>query len=434
MVRIDRRRLLKLSGAGAAAAASGGLAGILASGRAPAYAQETTLHWVRWSDFVPASDKLLREKILPEGQKALGIKIQFETINANDIQARVTSSIQSGSGPDIIMALNNWPQLYARSLADVSDVAEEIGTQQGGYYDICKSVGTYQGKWIGVPWAVGGGLVAYRKSWLADAGYPKFPVTWDEWHDAGKKLKAAGHPIGQTLGHTFGDAPGFWYPYLWSWGGKEVEADGKTVALDSKETVESVKFAVAFWNDCCDPGGLAWDDSSNNRAFLSGTIAATNNGASIYLEAKKKPDMYLTDKGTPMKDDISHAPLGTGAGGHFNLPGPFIDMVMGYSQKQKPAKDFLRWIHTKPIFEQWFTSQQGYTDGATKVWENDPVWNIDPVMEPFKYLPGRRAPRRLCRAAEPEGCRGPDQVHYRRYVCQSRPGNETRGRSQMGDW
>ena len=38
MVRINRRRLLKLSGAGAATAAAGGLAGILASGRAPAYA------------------------------------------------------------------------------------------------------------------------------------------------------------------------------------------------------------------------------------------------------------------------------------------------------------------------------------------------------------------------------------------------------------
>ena len=107
--------------------------------------------------------------------------------------------------------------------------------------DTSASIG---GKWIGVPWAVGGGLVTYRKSWLADIGYEKFPVTWDEWHDAGKKWKAAGHPIGQTLGHTFGDAPGFWYPYLWSWGGKEVEADGKTVALNSKETIESVKFAV----------------------------------------------------------------------------------------------------------------------------------------------------------------------------------------------
>jgi ABC-type glycerol-3-phosphate transport system substrate-binding protein len=387
MVRIDRRSVLKLSGAGAAAAATGGLAAILASGRAPAYAQETTVHWVRWSDFVPASDQLLRNKLLPEGEKALGIKIKFETINANDIQARVTSSIQSASGPDIILGLNNWPQLYATSLADVSEVAEEIGNAQGGYYDMCKTVGTYQGKWIGVPWAVGGGLVCYRISWLHDIGLEKFPVTWDEWHAAGKKWKAAGHPIGQTLGHTFGDAPGFWYPYLWSWGGKEVEADGKTVALDSKETLDSVKFAIAFWNDCCDPGGFAWDDSSNNRAFLSGTIAATNNGASIYLEAKKKPDTYLTEKGTPMFKDIQHAPLGSGAAGHFNLPGPFIDMVMGYSPNQKAAKDFLRWIHTKPVFEEWFTSQQGYTCGATKDWEKDPVWNLDPVLTPFKDLP-----------------------------------------------
>ena len=388
MRRIDRRRLLKISGAGAIAASAGGLASILASGRAPAYAQAQALHWVRWSDFVPASDQVLKGKITQECEKALGIKLRLETINANDIQARVTSSIQSGNGPDIIMSIGNWVQLYATSLADVSDVAEEIGKAQGGYYDICKAVATYQGKWVGVPWAVGGGLVAYRKSWLEEAGYPKFPVTWDEWHDAGKKLKAKGHPIGQTLGHTFGDAPGFWYPYLWSWGGKEVEADGKTVALNSKETLELVKFAVSFWNDCCDPGGLAWDDTSNNRAFLSGTISATNNGASIYLEAKKKPDSYLTEKGTPMKDDILHAPLGTGTGGHYNLPGPFTDMVMGYSQNQKAAKDFLRWVHSKPVFEQWFTSQQGYTDGATKEWENDPVWNVDPVLAPFKDLPG----------------------------------------------
>src|SRR4029077_4403296 len=215
-----------------------------------------------------------------------------------------------------------------------------------------------QGKWIGVPWAIGGGLVAYRKSWLAEAGYEKFPVTWDEWHDAGKKLKAKGRPIGQTLGHTFGDAPGFWYAWLWSFGGKEVEADGKTVALNSKETLESVKFAVRFWTDCCDPGGLAWDDTSNNRAFLSGTIAATANGASIYLEARKKPDTYQTEKGAPMKDDIQHAPIPGGAGGVFNLPGPFTNLLMKYSKNQDAAKKFMRWVSSKEIFEKWFTSQQ----------------------------------------------------------------------------
>ena len=387
MARIDRRRFLKLSGAGTVAAGTGGLAGILATGRAPAYAQTAAVHWLRWSDFVPASDKLLLNQITPACQKELGIKLRLEMVNANDIQARVTSAIQSGSGPDIILGLNNWPQLYTESLADVGDVAEKLGAEQGGFYAISKAVATVGSKWIGVPWCVGGGLVAYRKSWFAEVGYDKLPDTWDQYQAAGKQLKAKGRPIGQALSHSFGDPPGFWYPWLWSWGGKEVEADGKTVALDSKETLELVKKAVPFWNDACDTGGLAWDDSSNNRAFLSGSISATNNGASIYLEAKRKPDTYLTEKGTPLYQDILHAPLPKGPGGQYNLPGPFTNMLMGYSKNQAAAKEFISWINSKPIFGQWFASQQGYTDGATKYWETDPLWGKDPVLLPFRNIP-----------------------------------------------
>jgi len=403
MARIHRRKLLKLSGAGAImASAGGGLAGILAAGRAPAYAQATSVHYLRWSDFVPASDKLLKEQIAPQCEKALGIKLNIEMVNANDLQARITSAIQSGSGPDIIYAIGNWPQLYAQSVADVSDVTEAIGEAQGGFYEVSRLVATVGRKWIGAPWTTGGGLLTYRKSWFDEIGYSggKFPQTWEEYREAGKKLKAKGRPFGQTLGHTFGDAPSFWYPYLWSWGGKEVEADGKTVALNSKEVVESVKFAVGLWKDACDEGGLAWDDSSNNRAYLAGTISATNNGASIYLEAKKKPDSYLTEKGTPLWQDTLHAPLPKGAGGQFALPFPSTNMLMGYSKNQKPAKDVLRWITSKEIFGQWFTSQQGYSDGAAKDWEKDPVWNVDPVLLPFRDIPNKG---RLAGYAGPPG-------------------------------
>jgi ABC-type glycerol-3-phosphate transport system substrate-binding protein len=387
MARIARRRLLKLSGSGVAAAQTGGLAAILATGRTPAFAQETTVHWLRWADFVPASDVLLKGPITQECKKATGITLKLETVNANDLQSRITSAIQSGTGADIVMAIGNWPQLYAESLADSSDVAEEIGKAQGGYYDVSRLVATVGNKWIGVPWTVGGGLVAYRKSWLEEVGYKTFPETWDALRDAGKKLKAKGRPIGQTAGHTFGDAPSWWYPYLWSWGGKEVEADGKTVVLNSKETVESIKFAVALWKDACDEGGLAWDDTNNNRAFLSNGISATNNGASIYIEAKRKPDTYQTEKGTPMWQDIQHARIPKGAGGQFNLPFPFTDMLMGYSRNQKPAKDFLRWVHSKPVYDEWFTSQQGYSDGATREWEKHKVWDVDPVLRPFRDIP-----------------------------------------------
>jgi multiple sugar transport system substrate-binding protein len=388
MRRIHRRRLLQLSSAGAVAASTGGLATILAARRAPAYAQGSALHWLRWADFVPASDQLLRNQIAAECQKVLGIKLTLEMINANDIQARVTSAVQSGSGPDIILVVNNWPQLYSESVADVSDVAEEIGKAQGAFYDVSRVVASDGKRWIAMPWTIGGGLLTNRRSWFAEVGYndDRFPETWEEYRAAGKKLKAQGRPFGQTLGHTFGDAPVFWYPYLWSWGGKEVEADGKTVALNSKETVESVKFAVAFWNDCYDPGGLAWDDSSNNRALLAGTVSSTNNGASIYLEAKKKPETYLTETQTPLWKDIFHTRLPKGPGGQFSLPFPFSDMVMGYSKNQKGAKDFLRWVHSKPVYDQWFASQQGFTLGPTAEWQNHPLWQDDPIMLPFRSL------------------------------------------------
>ena len=136
MARITRRKLLKVTGAGAVAAKTGGLAAILATGRAPAYAQATTVHWLRWNDFVPACDQLLRQKLLPEAEKSLGIKVNYETVNGNDLQPRITSAIQSGAGPDLIMLFNNHPHLYKASLVDLSDVAEEIGKAQGGQYPI----------------------------------------------------------------------------------------------------------------------------------------------------------------------------------------------------------------------------------------------------------------------------------------------------------
>jgi multiple sugar transport system substrate-binding protein len=386
MTHVTRRKLLKLSGASAAAASTGGLASILASARAPAFAQAQTVHWLRWVDFVPASDQLLKRDVVAECEKTLGIKLTVETINGNDIQARTTSAIQSGSGPDVICALNNWPQLYAESVVDVNDVAETIGKAQGGFYDELIQVGydAVGKRWLGVPWTIVPAQIAYRKSWFEAAGSPKFPTTWEEYRAVGKKLKAAGHPIGQTLGHTFGDAPTFAYPYLWSWGGKEVEADGKTVALNSKETIESVKFMTDFYKDAHDEGGLAWDDTNNNRAFLSGTISATLNGASIYIESLRKPDSYQTDKGRPMKEDILHAPLPRGPAGQFSYHAPFTNMLMKYSKQQDAAKKLLAWISSKDGHDKWFLSQKGFSIGATKDWQKHKMWDEDPVMLPFR--------------------------------------------------
>jgi multiple sugar transport system substrate-binding protein len=383
--RIDRRTFLKVGGAVGVVAAAGGLEGILAAQRAPAYAQGTKLHWVRWVDFIPEADVELKRQ-MPEASKALGAEVTLETINANDLQPRITAAIQSGSGADIFMVQYNWAQLYANSVVDVSDVANEIAKAEGGFYDVYAPSARVGGKWLAVPHSIIGNAVAYRRSWLKEVGASEFPKTWDEARKVFAQLKKKGKPYGQTLGHTFGDAPTFAYPVLWNFGGAETDASGKKVVINSKGGVESVKFMQAFWKDACDEGGLAWDDTNNNRAFHAGEISASLNGASIYIVAKRKKDQIKDEKGEPMYQDIDHAGLlPAGPAGQFPLYLNHSHAVMKYSKNQKLAKDFLRWLHKKENFEKWFVVNEGYSVAATTVWEKHSMWEkLDKPLQIFR--------------------------------------------------
>src|SRR5436189_5842821 len=112
-----------------------GVAGIVAAGRAPAFAQGTKLHIVRWVDFIPEADVELKRQ-MPEASKALGAEVTFETINANDLQPRITAAVQSGSGADIFNFQYNWPHLYQNAVVDVGDVVNEVSKAEGGLYDV----------------------------------------------------------------------------------------------------------------------------------------------------------------------------------------------------------------------------------------------------------------------------------------------------------
>ena len=379
---LSRRTFLAASAAAGATAAVG-LEGILAAGRAPAYAQGTRLNIVRWVDFIPACDVELKRQAVDAG-KALGAEVVFEFINANDLQARITAAMQSGAGPDIIQMLHNWPHLYANGLVDVGDLVAWQVKEQGALYTQSEVNVKVGGKYLALPHGIVPGLIAYRKSWLDEVGATTFPKTYEELRQVGAKLKQKGHPIGQTLGHTFGDAPGWAYPLMWNYGGQETDKGGKT-AIDSKGSVESVKFMTAFWKDACDEGGLAWDDTNNNRAFLAGEISASLNGASIYIAAKRGQDKIKDDRGEPMVRDIHHARLPAGPGGSFSYHAAFAHGVMKYGKNQKLAKDFLKWLHGKEQFGKWFQVAEGFSIGSTKFWEQHPLWStIDEPMKLFR--------------------------------------------------
>jgi multiple sugar transport system substrate-binding protein len=235
------------------------------------------------------------------------------------------------------------------------------------------------GHWRAVPYSVVSGASTYRTDWFKEVGYSKFPETWAEYREAGKKLKAKGHPIGQAFGHSLGDPPFFCYALLWAYGGKEVEADGRTVALDSKETLEAVEFCIGFWKDACDEGGLAWDDSSNNRAFLAEQISATFNGASIWVEAKKNfPDIAKV---------MNHDYLPTGPYGRYQFSATFENAIMGYSPNKEAAKELIGYLMEYKNYAEWLRAGQGYSTAPTKNFERDKMWSeMDPEVAVFKDI------------------------------------------------
>jgi multiple sugar transport system substrate-binding protein len=374
MSALSRRHFLAASGAA-------GIASIVASQRAPAFAQGTRLHLLQWSHFVPAADTLFDTQAKEFGKQA-GVEIAIERINQNDIQTRVTAAIQSGAGPDIIIIANNHPHLYESSLVDVSDVAEEIGGKQGGWYDYAKVNCVAGGRWIAVPQFIISWAITYREDWLKEAGF-EYPKTWDDFRKVGKALKAKGRPFGQAFGHSINDPNNWCYPLVWMWGGMEVQRDGRTVVLNSKNTVEAVKFNNVLWKEVFDEGGLAWDDSNNNRAFLSSEISLTGNAPSIYVAARQKfPDVY---KGT----NHGHYPPGP-AGRFYWLPA-WNSAVLKYSKNQKVAKDFIRFYMDRARFDPYFETMDTFGIPGTQAYRDNPLWKKDPKTAVFpETLPAAR--------------------------------------------
>lgn len=374
--RLTRRQFMKTAGLIASAAlAEGTLLTANPKIATPAVLKGTKLHLLQWGNFIPPADDELRRQAAEWG-KQTGAQVTIETINANDLQARIATAIESGTGPDIIQMLHNWPYLYANGCIDIDDVAEKIEKIYGGYYKQIQDVCFVDGRYKAAPYHIVGGAMTYREDWFREVGVEKFPDTWEELRKLGKILKDEGRPFGQTFGHTFGDAPGFAYPYLWSFGGKLVEEDGSTIALDRPETLQAVEFIVDFWKEAFDETGLSWDDSSNNRAFLAEQISCTLNGASIYFVAKKQyPELA---------EKINHGIMPAGPAGRFHYNLTFEHAIMKYSKNVEVAKEFLLFLMDKSNFYKWFEIAEGFSVAPGPDHETHPMWQKDPRMLAYK--------------------------------------------------
>ena len=232
-----------------------GIPGILLAQKPPSFPKGTKLHLLEYVSFIPAADVELKRQGEEFGKLA-GVDVTVELINYNDLNPRIASAIENKAGPDIIQMHQNWPHLYADGLADVDSLAEEIDRRDGGIYEMFRNVSVRRRALEGGAHGhVHRDLFAYRTDWFQEAGATKFPDTMDELRKVGTELKKKDRPMGQAFGHSLGDPNGWAYGVTWCFGGQEVDKEQKRVLINSKETIEAIKFTVAMWKDALDEGG-----------------------------------------------------------------------------------------------------------------------------------------------------------------------------------
>jgi len=375
---LTRRDLLKATGGLAAVAGASGIG--LFGGKAPAFAQARSVHVVAWSHFIPKADVFTRNQAV-EFEKQTKVKVNYETINANDIDAKATSAVTAGVGPDIFQFQWNQPWIYEGGIENMDKLAKELHADKS--YKFMQEANYVNHVWRGIPFYAVGNAYAYRKDWFKEDGASDpqtvgLKYTYDDYLADGTKLKKAGHPYGISMGHSFGDPPANIYPLLWAYGGAEVDHKGK-VAIYSNETKAALEKFMQIWPACAEGDELSWDDTSNNRAYYAGTISCTQNGASIYINSKQG-----VQDTTGLWKVTGHFLNPKGPKGRYHVILIMSHSIMKYSPNKEAAADWLRFVSEKKQYADYIHEQAGYGLGNNASWERDPMWKQDPPLEPFR--------------------------------------------------
>ena len=131
--RLSRRGFIKSAGAAAlgltAVAAAPGV--VRWSGAAPAQLRGTSVSILEATYFIPAAQDLFKKQAQDWGQ-ANGVTVNVDFLNWPDLQPKIAAAIQAG-GYDIVELWPGWNHLYADNLVDLTDLAETVAKQGGGW-------------------------------------------------------------------------------------------------------------------------------------------------------------------------------------------------------------------------------------------------------------------------------------------------------------
>jgi multiple sugar transport system substrate-binding protein len=281
---ISRRDFMKLTGAGALAASAIGPFFLFPERAA---AQQKTLAILQWSHFVPAYDVWFDNTFAKQWGQKHGTNVIVDHITVTELPARAAAEVSAKKGHDLVMFVEP-PSAYEQQVIDHAEIYQEVERKWGKPVDLAvrstfdpatKKYFAFSESWVPDPGN-------YRKDLWSEVGYPSGPATWDQLLDGARKIrKKTGNPCGIGLSQEL-DTSMAMRALMWSYGASEQDEHGN-VTINSKQTIEALKYMKALYTETETAEVFTWDPSSNNRAILAGRASYVENAISVTREAEK---------------------------------------------------------------------------------------------------------------------------------------------------
>jgi multiple sugar transport system substrate-binding protein len=282
---VSRRDFMKIAGTGGIAAGTLGPAFLFPERAA---AQQKTLRILQWSHFVPAYDQWFNNTLAKQWGEKHNTNVIVDNINLTDLNTRAASEAQAKKGHDIFMFLSP-PAAYEKQVLDMSHVYQEVEKKHGKKIDLAhkSTFNPKTKKYFAFSDSYAPDPGNWHKDWWTEAGYPNGPDTWEDLRAGAKKIKDKnGHPCGIGLSQEL-DTSMAMRALLWSFGGAEQDEAGN-VTINSKQTVEALKFMKALYQETETAEVFTWTPPSNNQAMLAGRVSYVANAISITRQAERE--------------------------------------------------------------------------------------------------------------------------------------------------
>jgi multiple sugar transport system substrate-binding protein len=322
--RVSRRRLLET---GCAA-----LAGVVSSTSIPrrARADPKTLKILKWTYPIAAYDDWFIDSYIKGWGEQNNTQVLVDRVGLGEVNGRAMAEAERRQGHDLIMLLTPGAT-YEDQVIDHREIYEECESRYGQATDFAVR-STYNPRTkrhFAVPLGYQAAVIVHDKG-LWDTLRVQ-PDSWANILAGGRQIRLLND---KSVGFSLApEINGEWTmrAIMYCFGSSEQDRNGNP-ALNSKATLEAIKYVKALYDESMTKEVLTWDAASNNRFMLDGDGCLTLDTVSI---PRARESMNL-----PIGLQLAKMPEGPAAqvGPAFGL---ITALIWSFAENIEGAKRFL---------------------------------------------------------------------------------------------